>query len=114
MRQMFSGCKNLENIDISSFEAKNVIDMNSMFYLCTNIINIDLSSFDTKKVKDMKYMFSNCWSVLSLNLSSFDINFLSAFDMLYDCFHLEKVIIKKESSGIISVQSNHIFEIIKV
>jgi len=34
--------------------------------------------------------------------------------MLYDCFYLEKVIIKKESSNIISVQSNRIFKIIRV
>jgi len=31
---MFSGCSNLTNIDLSSFDTKNVIDMSFMFDGC--------------------------------------------------------------------------------
>ena len=31
-----------------------------MFYNCFYLTNIDLSSFDTKNVTNMSFMFSNC------------------------------------------------------
>jgi len=68
---MFYECKNLINIDLSSFDTKNVNDMNHMFSNCKYLTNIDLSSFDTKNVKDMSYMFSYCESLTNIDLSSF-------------------------------------------
>ena len=43
-----------------------------MFSCCFNITNLDLSSFDTKNVTDMSYMFYNCNKLTNLYLSSFD------------------------------------------
>ena len=45
---MFFGCSNLTNIDLSSFDTKNVTNMSYMLSYCSNLTNIDLSSFDTK------------------------------------------------------------------
>ena len=50
---MFWNCKKLENIDLSSFDTKNVTNMNGMFYGCKNLNRLDLSSFDTKNVTNM-------------------------------------------------------------
>ena len=50
MSYMFSDCYNIINLDLSSFDTKNVIDMSYMFYKCYNMTNLDLSSFDTKNV----------------------------------------------------------------
>ena len=41
-------CSKLKNIDLSSFDTKNVNNMSSMFIHCSNLTNMDLSSFDTK------------------------------------------------------------------
>ena len=54
---MFANCSNLETIDLSSFDTKNVEHMYSMFKSCSNLETIDLSSFDTKKVINMSEMF---------------------------------------------------------
>ena len=54
---MFWNCSNLTNIDLSSFDTKNIINMSYMFHYCINLTNIDLSSFDTKNLTNMSYMF---------------------------------------------------------
>ena len=53
MKSMFSGCCNLNNLNLSSFDTTNVIDMSNMFYHCRNLINLYLSSFDINNVIDM-------------------------------------------------------------
>ena len=47
-------------INISSFNTKNVEDMGGMFNKCDNLNNLNLSSFDTSKVCNMNGMFGEC------------------------------------------------------
>ena len=47
---LFTFCQNITKIDLSSFDTKNVTNMNEMFSDCSNLENLDLSSFDTKNV----------------------------------------------------------------
>ena len=120
---MFSYCKNLKNIDLSSFDTTNLTNMGYMFSGCSNITNFNLSSINTKKVTNMNYMFSGCRTLTQLDLSSFNtenaINMnnmfgncknlndidLSSFDtkkvidlhnILLGCFNLKKMKIKRE------------------
>ena len=81
MSYMFSGCKNITNLDLSLFDTKNVTKMNHMFIGCTNISNLDLSSFDTKNVTDMCHMFYACGNISNIDLSSFDTK--NVIDMSY-------------------------------
>ena len=46
-----SGCENLININISSFDTSNVTNMMFMFGGCLNLNNLYLSVFNTKNVK---------------------------------------------------------------
>ena len=48
--------------------------MNSMFYGCSSLNNLDLSSFDTKQVTQIFCMFYGCSSLERLNISSFNIS----------------------------------------
>ena len=57
---LFFCCRNILNIDLSSFYTNNVTNMKYMFYECSQLKHIDLSSFDTKKVTDMSHMFHYC------------------------------------------------------
>jgi len=73
---MFGGCSNLTNINLSSFDTKDVTNMSYMFGGCSNLTNINLSSFDTKNVTNMSYMFGGCSNLTNINLSSFDTKML--------------------------------------
>ena len=88
---MFYNCKNITNIDLSSFYTKNVTNMIYMFFGC--IFNIiDLSSFDTKNVTNMSYMFGNCTNLENANLSSFDSsNATNISYMFYNCKKLKNI-----------------------
>ena len=37
MNEIFSGCSKLTNIDLSSFDTKNVTNMDGMFFDCPNL-----------------------------------------------------------------------------
>ena len=39
---MFYGCQNITNLDLSSFDTKNVTNMSGMFFICQNITNLGL------------------------------------------------------------------------
>ena len=86
-------CKNFEfNNFLSSFNTKNVTDMNNMFYNCTNLIYLDLSSFDTSNVTDMSSMFSKCSLLIGLDLSSFDTKNVTNMSKMFDsCLNLNEL-----------------------
>ena len=44
-----------------------------MFSGCKNLKDINLSNFNTKNVTNMSYMFSECWEIPNINLSNFDL-----------------------------------------
>ena len=74
MEDMFCCCNNLINLDISSFDTKNVTNMSYMFYDCRKLNNLDLSFFVNKKLDNkegIKGMFYNCEKILNQNLSIF-------------------------------------------
>ena len=50
MSYIFSWCPSLKNIDLSSFDTKNVKDMSGMFLCCEFLENIKISSFYIQKM----------------------------------------------------------------
>ena len=72
MSHMFSDCKALTSLDLSSFNTSNVTNMSGMFSFCSVLTSLDLSSFNTSNVTDMSYMFVNCQALASLNVSKFN------------------------------------------
>ena len=69
MNCMLNVCNKLINLNISSFDTKNVTDMSNMFNGCSSLVNLDLSSFDTKNVINMLCMFFNCDKLKILKLN---------------------------------------------
>lgn len=89
MSQMFSGCKNLTSVDISSINTSNVSSMSHMFDNCSQLRFLDLSGFDTSKVTDMSYMFWFCDALVDLDVSSFDTAQVTYMQqMFYYCSRL--------------------------
>ena len=86
---MFRECKNLITIDLSNFNANNVINMGDMFFYCTSLTSLNLNNFNTNNVINMNRMFSNCSSLTSLNLDNFNTdNVIDMNSMFYECSSL--------------------------
>ena len=107
---MFSGCSNLTNIDLSSFDTKNVTNMSHMFYYCCSLTNIDLSSFDTKNVTNMSDMFNQCYDLTNIDLSSFNTkNVTDMSSMFYSCSNLTNIDLSSFDTKNVTYMS-HMFE----
>ena len=89
MESMFDQCSNLIDIDFSFFNTENVLNMKNMFLLCSNLKQIDLFYFNTKNLKKMENMFSECKNLISLDLSSFNTEKVSDMSgMFFFCTNL--------------------------
>ena len=89
---LFNECESLTNINLTNFNAKNVIDINYMFYRCGNLTNINLSNFDTQNVKNMSYFLSRCKSLIYIDLSNFNTkNVINMRDMFSWCESLVNI-----------------------
>ena len=72
MSRMFSGCYGLKELNVSSFNTSEVTDMSVMFSGCSGLTSLNVSNFKTSAVTDMSNMFSGCSGLTSLNLSNFN------------------------------------------
>ena len=89
---MFYNCRNIIDLDLSSFNTKEVTSMLGMFFGCSCLTFIDLSGFNTSKVKTMKRMFSCCNSLQKIDLSSFDTkNVQNMYEMFHSCLELTEL-----------------------
>ena len=93
MRNLFSNCWNLKSLNISNFNTNNVTDMTAMFFECKALETIDISNFDTSKVRKMNTMFAYCENLKTLDLSNFDTSSWdnSPSDMFKKCNKLESI-----------------------
>lgn len=92
MREMFVGCKNLTSVNLSSFDTSKITDMTGMFVDCSSLQSVDLSSFNTGKVTEMSGMFSGCSSLTEIDLSNFNTeNVTGMADMFGYCEKLQSI-----------------------
>ena len=61
----------IESIDLSHFDSKELIKINSMFSYCSSLKSINFNSFDTSSVFNMSELFLGCSSLESLTLTKF-------------------------------------------
>ncbi|MCI5984178.1 MAG: BspA family leucine-rich repeat surface protein [Firmicutes bacterium] len=96
MQDMFFYNPLLDNIDVSTFNTKNVIDMGGMFAMC-GFISLDLSNFNTENLANIfveeyrrnRSIFSRCPSLTTIDLSSFNTtNVTNMRYMFYVCSSL--------------------------
>ena len=109
MKNMFSFCPNLTSLDLTSFNTEKVENMSNMFANCCNLKNIDLSSFDTRNVNNMKNMFSFCSQLSFLDISSFiaspNVNCEGMFNR---CWNIKKLKVNKGLMGKINIDNDDI------
>jgi surface protein len=68
---MFYNCYNLIDVDLSSFNTRNVTNMEGMFS-CNELKNIDLSLINTENVTNMSSLFNFCVNLENCILSNFN------------------------------------------
>lgn len=80
---LFSFCRNLISLNLSSLNTSSVTDMGRMFEGCESLTSLDLSNLNTSNVINMEYMFDNCSSLTSLDLSNFNTNNVIAMNTMF-------------------------------
>ena len=89
MREMFSGCSRLKELNLSNFNTSKVTDMRAMFQNCSSLTSLNFSNFNTSKVTDMREMFSRCSGLKELNLSNFNTSAVTDMSYIFqDCSSL--------------------------
>ena len=90
MHSMFSSCKNLKNVIIGkNFDSSKAKHMTNMFRFCESLISLDLSNLNTKSADSMSFMFESCFSLEYLNLENFDTSSVTMMSSMFgNCYSL--------------------------
>ena len=92
MAYMFSGCKLLKTLDLSTFKTNNVKNMTYMFYGCNALTSLNISNFQTASVTNFQYMFANCSSLEEINIESFAFTSNTSSNyMMQWCTNLKRI-----------------------
>ena len=70
-KEMFSGCSNLEKLNLKLFATSEITNMNGMFSGCSNLKTLGVSSFDISKSEDVDNMFCGCEKLTDIEKNSF-------------------------------------------
>ena len=106
---MFNGCTNLTELDLSMLDTSFVDNMNHMFTSCSKLNSLNLSSFDTSRVTQFYNMFQNCSGLNELNLSSFNTSKVTTmYGMFNECQNLERIL------GLSSFDTSSLVETIRM
>lgn len=105
--QMFKGCYNMTEIDLSNFDTSNIKYMNQMFCGCSGLKSLDLSNFDTSNVRLMESLFARCSGLTELDLSNFDTsNVTWMASMFVDCSSLTKLDLSNFDTSNVTLMNN--------
>lgn len=102
MGDMFGDNPLLEELNLGSFDATNVKQMDYMFYGCNNLRKVVFSSFETKSLNQINHMFYNCSNLETIDLSAFKFDRVSTSDKYANMFTNIKnnptIIVKDENA----------------
>ncbi len=92
MSNMFSSCKKLTTLDLSTFDTTRVTRMSSFVSSCDMLNQVNLANLNTVNVVDMQGMFCDCKNLTSLDLSNLNSYMLTdAHYMFSGCVALENL-----------------------
>ena len=108
MRGMFRGCTKLTEVkNISSWDTKNVEDMEFLFRDCPSLVSLDLSGWNTAKVKILYGTFYKCSGLTSLDVSSWDTSDVADMNSMFlDCGSLTSLDVSLWDTGKVSNMRN--------
>ena len=111
---LFYSLKNLQSLDLSSFNTQNVTNMSYIFSDCHKLQNLNLSSFNTKKATNMYCMFYNCYKLQILDLSSFNTQKVTDVSYMFEYAGLARLVVNVQDNNVISEAKKYSFEILYV
>jgi len=89
---LFEGCINIVDIDLSHFDTSKVTSMVAMFYNCNSLQKINFNNINTSSVTNMSMMFLNCISLKELNLSMFRTPKLKSTEYMFcECNYIDTI-----------------------
>ena len=100
-KRMFSYRSDIEEIDLSNFDASKITDMSSMFIDCTSLKFVNLTNLNASMVRDMSYMFLRCEKLEYINTSNLilsqvkNMNYMFSFCESLKELHLSNIKIKE-------------------
>jgi surface protein len=120
MDHMFSSCKSLTTLDLSSWDTSNITNMYGMFSSCEKLETLDLSNFDISNVTGTgtDWMFYGCHSLHTLRLDNCSKDTISKIitSSSFSKGAIEgvtrKIYCKKENAAGLTAPTNWIFEYI--
>ena len=90
---MFSGCDNIQKIDLSSFDSSDVKNMHYMFGKCHYLKEIILDNLNTENVTDMSHIFNACSKLEKIkfpkNVNTKNVKNIGF--MFNNCFELNEI-----------------------
>ena len=72
MFELFKGCNNLIEIDLSKLDGSNLKDLDSAFENCINLKFADLNMLDGKAIQSMDNSFNGCEKLENVDLTEFE------------------------------------------
>lgn len=99
MSNMFYGCSNLLNLNLSNFVNVKCTQTNTMFYNCGKLKSIDLRNFTSINGMEVDSMFANCNALMHLDIRSFDFtnNLTYSFSMFNNIPNACEIIVKDDT-----------------
>ena len=70
--EMFWGCRNLDEVDLTGFDTTRVTNMSGLFSMCSCLRKVNVSELKTDNAIIMSFMFNGCAKLESLDLTSFN------------------------------------------
>ena len=108
MEYMFCNCHSLTSIDFGS----NNYEVNSIAYAfhgCSNLNEIDFTNFDVRDVTDMRSLFYGCKALTSLNLRTFRTTKCLLFDdMFAECNDMNVSIYRANNAKLVESAPEYI------
>ena len=110
MVAIFRGCSKLTSLNISNFNTSAVTNMDGMFENCSGLTSLNVSNFNTSAVKNMSGMFSHCSGLKSLNLSNFNTSAVTDMsDMFSGCSRLKQLNVSNFNTSAVTNMSKMFF-----
>ena len=86
LESMFLDLQNIEEIDLSDFDASQVTNMATMFRGCSNLISVYLSNSYTNYLVNISAMFAYCSNLVSINFGNIITSSVEDMEKLfYEC-----------------------------
>lgn len=80
---MFQGCRNIENLDLSTFtSSEKVSDMSAMFTGCKYLKTVKLWGVPTTP-QNVSQLFMECCSLNEVDMSNINISSTSSYDSIF-------------------------------